>query len=118
MGKTMQLTDEGKKKFGEFLKDCGTRLELTSEQAIAQFVTTESGIRVPPSAINAFVRADWQTNPNINYLNALLISGLLKFAPHVKEGRSLEFNDIVAVFCGELDPFTGKCKGKNGAANL
>lgn len=108
------LTDEGKKIFGEFLKQCGYRRGLTSDEAISKFITQETGIRIPESQINSLVSAHWKDKFKFDYLVALVASGLLQFEPEIEAGRLLEYNDVMEIFRGHLNPFTGE-RYTNGA---
>lgn len=108
------ITEEGKKLFGEFLRHCGQRSGLTSEKAIAEFITEETGIRLPEAQVNSLVSALWKDKFKFDYMVAIVASGILRFPDEVEGGRLLEYNDIMEIFRGRLNPFTGE-RHTNGA---
>lgn len=115
----MLISYESRKTFGAFITDCALRYQppLESQKEIAAFVSQKTGIKVPESAVNTYVGARWESNPNLNYLIAFIDSGLLRFPPEVEGGRLLEFNDVMEILRGHLDPLTGeRRKNGNGAA--
>lgn len=95
------LSDEGKKRFGAFLQQCIDRAGFTSRSEAAKFIQTKTGIPVPESKLTDLINATWRNKFDFNHMFALLDSDLLKFA----DGRSLDYNDMVAVLKGKLDPF-------------
>jgi hypothetical protein len=107
-GDLRMITEEGKRLFGEFLRGCGQKNGLISERAIAQFLTQETGIRVPEAQINSLVSSLWKDKFKFDYMFAILDSGLLRFPEGVENARLLEFNDVMEILRGHLNPFTGE----------
>jgi hypothetical protein len=96
-------TDVGKRRFGDFLQQCLERNGYISLSAAASAIAAKSGIPIVGSDLAVLIHAQWQDNFDFNHIYALLLSDTLRFP---SDGRSLDFNDIIRTFKGEIDPLT------------
>lgn len=113
-----ELTEEGKKVFGEFFKQCCDRAGLTTQLQVSIHLSEVAKKNFPEAQVRQLQSGRWGDKFDFNYLYILVMGGLLKFAPEVEQGRSLDFNDLMAIFSGHLDPFTGKRKKNGSTAKL
>lgn len=104
------ITDAGKRRFGAFLQHC---LDETygSRSAASIAILEETGIRISESKLAELVHAQWLDKFKFDHIVALILSGCLKFP----DGSLLDFNDVMEIFRGKLDPFTQERLG-NGMA--
>lgn len=110
-GKSMDgVTDESRKRLGDFLWHCALQAGFTSQEQLAKYVSEKSHIYVNESAINTIVGARWKRSFNFTHMMAIIDSDVLKFA----DGRSLDYNDVMETLRGRLDPFTQERLG-NGS---
>ncbi len=109
------LSDDGIKLFGKFLQHCGEQQGLMTQKAIAEWVAEKSGIYIPISQMGTLLKGRWERSFNFNYLFAVLDSAILRFPESVEKGRLLEYNDVMEILRGRLNPFTGQRMGSNGA---
>lgn len=109
-----ELTEEGKKVFAAFFKECCDRAGLTTQLQVSIYLSELTKKHFPEGQVRQLQKGNWGDKFDFNYLYALVMSGILKFAPEVEQGRVLDFNDVMAIFANELDPFTGK-KRTNGS---
>lgn len=89
------VTDQGRKNFGKFLRQSREEAGITSQTALAEWLTLKTGIQVKPNQISRLEAAIWQDAINVNALIAIVESKLLR-----QNEKPLTYQDVIDLMTG------------------
>lgn len=108
-------TDEGRRKFGEFVRESRIAAGFATQAKFAEYLTNRSlgsdgkpMLPVKESAINTLEAARYRQLMAIDPIIAVIESGVLKH----KDGRVYTFDDAIAVLTGRLCPINDEVRSE------